>query len=60
MPILRLADSVVDLQPLSLDHVEPLLRAASIGRESYVLTRVPATAEGMRAYVEVALEELSC
>jgi RimJ/RimL family protein N-acetyltransferase len=53
----RLADATVSLEPLAMEHVNPLLAAASVARETYVLTRVPGTAEGMRAYVESALAE---
>jgi RimJ/RimL family protein N-acetyltransferase len=42
--------------PLSLDHVEPLLRAANESREAYGHTSVPATLEQMRRFVEVAVE----
>ncbi len=46
---------LVHLLPLSLDHVEPLLRAASEGRESYGHTFVPDNLEDMRRWVEAAL-----
>jgi RimJ/RimL family protein N-acetyltransferase len=52
-----LSDHVVSLEPLSTDHVEALLRAASGTRDSFLLTRVPATREDARAYVETALQE---
>jgi N-acetyltransferase len=53
----RLADATVSLEPLATKHVDPLFAAASVARETYILTRVPGTAEGMRAYVESALVE---
>jgi RimJ/RimL family protein N-acetyltransferase len=49
----------VSLEPLSLDHVDALLQAASGARDSFALTRVPATAEEARAYVQAALWEQS-
>jgi N-acetyltransferase len=54
---LGLADAVVRLEPLSMDHMDSLVRAASVARETYTLTRVPETADGMRVYVESALSE---
>ncbi len=54
-----LEDSVVRLEPLSLKDVESLQAAASGPRETYALTRVPATLEEARAYVELALDELA-
>jgi RimJ/RimL family protein N-acetyltransferase len=42
-----------------MDHVDALLRAASVARDSYALASVPETAEGMTAYVEYALSEQS-
>jgi RimJ/RimL family protein N-acetyltransferase len=53
----RLADDVVCLEPLAMEHADPLWRAASLARHSYVLTRVPASADAMRAHVELALAE---
>jgi RimJ/RimL family protein N-acetyltransferase len=52
-----LFDDVVLLEPLSTDHVEPLLGAVSGARDSFALTRVPATREEARTYVEAALGE---
>ena len=46
----------VRLEPLRLDHVEPLLLAASESRDTYGLTNVPADPEAMRTYVVAALE----
>ena len=52
-----LADAVVALDLLGAEHEQALLLAASGARDTYGLTRVPATAEEMRAYIEVALAE---
>lgn len=43
------------LEPLALDHVVGLCRAASIGRNTHALRFVPATLEATGAYVEAAL-----
>jgi RimJ/RimL family protein N-acetyltransferase len=52
-----LADEVVALQPLSMDHSAGLMEAASSGRGTYTLTLVPASLDAMRVYVELALAE---
>jgi N-acetyltransferase len=52
-----LADEVVVLEPLSLDHTGGLLQAASAHRDTYKLTLVPASAEAMQAYVELGLSD---
>ena len=52
-----LADDVVILEPLSLDHADDLLKAASARRNTYGLTRVPDSAEEMRAYIQLGLSE---
>jgi RimJ/RimL family protein N-acetyltransferase len=52
-----LADEVVALQPLSMDHARGLMEAVSSRRETYALTHVPASIDAMRAYVELALAE---
>jgi RimJ/RimL family protein N-acetyltransferase len=52
-----LSDDVVVLEPLTLDHADGLLQAASAGRDTYGLTLVPASAEAMRAYVELGLSD---
>jgi len=52
-----LADAVVALDLLGTEHEQALLLAASGARDTYDLTRVPATAEETRAYIEVALAE---
>jgi RimJ/RimL family protein N-acetyltransferase len=46
----------VHLLPLHTEHAEPLLRAASESRETYALTSVPETLDGMRRFVEVSME----
>jgi RimJ/RimL family protein N-acetyltransferase len=56
---LQLADAVVRLEPLSIEYVDPLVRAASVARETYAVTRVPETTPAMFAYVESALAEES-
>jgi RimJ/RimL family protein N-acetyltransferase len=52
-----LADEVVVLEPLSMEHAAGLLEAATARRDTYTLTLVPGTAEAMRAYLELALSE---
>ena len=52
-----LRDDAVVLEPLSVEHVDALWAAASASRETYGLTSVPASLEGMRAFVELALSE---
>jgi RimJ/RimL family protein N-acetyltransferase len=52
-----LRNDVVALQPLSHEHEEGLLRAASGARETFALTWVPATPDEVRRYVEMALAE---
>jgi RimJ/RimL family protein N-acetyltransferase len=45
----------VELAPLRLDHLEPLVAAATEDRSSYALTGVPSDAPSMARYVETAL-----
>ena len=52
-----LAGSHVLLEPLSLEHVPDLVRAATRSRETYEFTGVPADEPSMRRYVEDALAE---
>lgn len=47
----------VRLEPLSPDHVDALVAAASESRATYGLTRVPEGRESMRAYVASALAD---
>ena len=42
-----------------MDHAQALWEAASGPRETFALTRVPASLEATRAYVDVALQELA-
>src|SRR5262245_54719120 len=52
-----LEDDVVVLEPLTLDHVEPLWAAARTERDTYNLAPVPASGEAMRARVDSQLAE---
>jgi RimJ/RimL family protein N-acetyltransferase len=47
----------VRLEPLTLEHVGPLMAAARGERETYAFTLVPATEDAMTAYVRAALEQ---
>ena len=53
-----LENHVVRLEPIALEHVPALLRAATIDRSTYNLAPVPGTEPAMRAYVEAALRDL--
>src|SRR3954463_9551827 len=55
LPQPTLQGSHVRLVPLSLDHLDDLVRIAAGPRETYRLTIVPDGAEAMRKYVETAL-----
>ncbi len=52
-----LRGSVVQLEPLSLDHVPALVAAATEDRSSYGYTPVPDTAAAMEPYVRGLLDE---
>ena len=52
-----LQGTVVRLDPLSLEHVDPLVAAAAESRETYSFTWVPDGEEAMRGYVEFTLAE---
>jgi RimJ/RimL family protein N-acetyltransferase len=52
-----LADPVVSLEPLSPEHAEALWEGVSQQRETFVLTRVPDSLDGMRAYIAQLLAE---
>jgi RimJ/RimL family protein N-acetyltransferase len=52
-----LENRFVRLEALSLEHVEPLLAAASRDRSTFDLASVPSDGPTMRAYVEQAIEE---
>lgn len=54
-----LKGSFARLETLRLDHVPALLEAASVSRATYNLTTVPDTLEGMRSYVQTALDGFS-
>jgi RimJ/RimL family protein N-acetyltransferase len=47
----------VRLEPLTIDHVPALLRAATEDRETFGFSPVPDTREAMIAYIRSALEE---
>ena len=49
----------VRLEPLSPDHAEPLLAAASESRATYGLTFVPEDLAGMRRYIDAALADVA-
>jgi RimJ/RimL family protein N-acetyltransferase len=55
--MLTLSGEVIRLEPLSLDHVDELLAAATLERSTYGFTWVPDTRASMVAYVEAALAE---
>lgn len=50
-------DGVVVLEPLTLDHVDPLWEAARTERDTYTLAPVPASREAMRSRVESQLAD---
>jgi RimJ/RimL family protein N-acetyltransferase len=52
-----LAGGSVVLRPLTLDHVDALLAAATEDRSTYGLTSVPGDAVAMRRYVDDALAD---
>ena len=52
-----LAGDVVTLRPMTVDDVEPLVRAASEDRATYHFTIVPDGTEAMRSYVDSALHD---
>lgn len=52
-----LAGRHVQLEPLSLDHVDELAAASAIDRSTYDLTWVPSGVDEMRRYVEHLLDE---
>lgn len=57
LPLVTLAGSHVELIPLSLDHAETLLRLATDPREPYTFTSIAHDLAGMRAYIQIALDE---
>jgi RimJ/RimL family protein N-acetyltransferase len=54
---LTLTGTHVRLEPLTIDHVPALLRAATEDRETFGFSPVPDTQEAMAAYVQSALSE---
>lgn len=54
-----LEGKLVRLEFLSLEHAPALLEAASLERDTYALTLVPDSPEGMRGYVQTALDGFS-
>jgi N-acetyltransferase len=52
-----LEDDVVVLEPLTLDHVDPLWAAARTERDTYTLAPVPASREAMRARIDSQLAD---
>jgi RimJ/RimL family protein N-acetyltransferase len=56
-PVVTLTGRRVRLEPLSLQHVGPLLRAATQARDTYAFTLVPADEGAMTRYVQAALAD---
>ena len=56
IPQVTLSGAHVRLEPLSIDHVEGLLAAATEDRATYQWTTVPSNEREMRAYASEALE----
>lgn len=56
-PVVTLTGRRVRLEPLSLQHVGPLLRAATQARDTYAFTLVPADERAMTRYVQAALAD---
>ncbi len=54
---ITLEGTVVRLEPLTLDHVPALARAAGQSRDTYGFTWVPSTEAEARSYVEAALRD---
>lgn len=52
---ITLSGRVVQLEPLSLDHVDGLVAASTIERDTYDYTDVPDTREAMQHYIEKLL-----
>jgi N-acetyltransferase len=52
-----LADAVVSLEPMAREHAAALVAIGSGARDTYRLTRVPATSEAAAKYVDDALAE---
>jgi N-acetyltransferase len=56
-PEVTLSDSVVTLEPLTLEHADALWEVSASGREAYALTSVPNSAAAMREYISAALAD---
>jgi RimJ/RimL family protein N-acetyltransferase len=52
---ITLSGRVVQLEPLSVDHVDGLVAASTIERDTYDYTDVPGTHDAMRQYIEKLL-----
>jgi RimJ/RimL family protein N-acetyltransferase len=55
---MKLSGTHVELQPLSLEHLDGLVAAANEDRANYQWTWVPQDRDTMKRYIEVALAEL--
>jgi N-acetyltransferase len=55
-----LEDGLVALEPLTLEHVDPLWAAARTERDTYAFASVPASREAMRARVDGQLADEAC
>lgn len=55
--LFTLADAVVSLEPMAREHAASLLAVGSGARDTYALTRVPATSDAAAKYVDDALSE---
>jgi RimJ/RimL family protein N-acetyltransferase len=56
---LTLEGRCVRLEPLTHDHIAPLLAASEESRATYTLTNVPADATAMARYIDLALADAS-
>ena len=54
---ITLSGRVVQLEPLSVDHVDGLVAASTIERDTYDYTDVPGTHDAMRHYIEKLLAD---
>lgn len=57
LPLVTLSGRLVELVPLSMDHLPDLLRIATDPRESFPYTSVAHDEAGLRAYIALALED---
>lgn len=58
MRTMKLTGTHVELQPLSLEHLDALVAAANEDRANYQWTWVPQDRDTMKRYIEVALAEV--